>query len=186
MKSRILSLVIGLGVVGTAGADNLFGEFKRVPDTIERGFYMGADFGIFTLTGDTKATNPGFQLAFTTGVDIIKYLSIEGIATMGINEAPANDFVLGGGVNTFLFNLAAKIQYPLDRWNPFVEIGPGIIYSKPELDPGQNKKMSFLIAAGIEYYTFLRHYSLYARGTYHAVSLPIDALAFSGGIKYTF
>ena len=188
MKRRILSLMVVLGSIASARADNLFGEFNRVPDSIERGFSIGTDFGVFVLTGDTKASNPGFQLAFTTGVDITKFLSIEGIYTLGINEAPLApiDTVLNGGVNTFLFNLAAKVQYPMDRIYPFVEFGPGVIYSRPELDPGQNKKFSFLIAAGIEYYTFLRHYSLYLKGSYHIVTLPIDALTFSAGLKYTF
>jgi len=172
----------------TTFADNLFGEFKRVPDTIERGFSVGADFGLLFITGDTKATNPGFQLSFNTGYDITKYLSVIGIYTLGINEAPPPPFdnVLRGGVNTFLFNLVARGQLPMGRMYPFVEFGPGIIYSTPEFDPGKNKKLSFLMAAGIEYYTFLRHYSLYLKGSYHLVTLPIDALTFSGGLKYTF
>lgn len=184
MRKILMSLIVAISL--QASADNLFGEFKRVPDEIERGFSIGADFGLFFVNGDTAATNPGFQLAFTTGYDLFKYLSIEGIYTMAINEAPPNDFQLKGGVNTFLFNLAAKAQYPIGRLHFFGEFGPGIIYSAPEYSPGENKKMSFLIAGGMEYYTYLRHYSLYMKGTYHIVSIPIDALSLSAGLKYTF
>ncbi|MCB0308659.1 MAG: hypothetical protein KDD48_04755 [Bdellovibrionales bacterium] len=185
---RKLGLIGIIFLLGVSKGDNLFGEFERVPDTIERGFSIGADFGPLFITGDTKASNPGFQLAFTTGIDIFKYLSIEGIYTMGINEAPPPPFdnILRGGVNTFFFNIAAKGQYPIGRLYPFVEFGPGIIYSTPEYSPGENKKLSFLMAGGLEYYTYLRHYSLYAKATYHLVTIPIDALSLSAGLKYTF
>jgi hypothetical protein len=167
-----------------ASADTLFGEFQRLPDEIERGFSIGADFGLLFFTQDRgPVKNPGFQLAFTTGYDILKYLSVEGVYTLGINEIPPP--APGGGVNSFQVNLAAKGQLPLGRLYPFVEVGPGILYAHPEF-PGGNKKMSILLAGGFEYYTLLRHYSLYMKATYFYIDLPVDALMVSGGLKYTF
>lgn len=172
---------------GQGSADELFGEFQRLPDEIERGFSIGADFGLLFVTqqrGTIK--NPGFQLAFTTGYDVMKYLSVEGVYTLGINEAAPNDPVLQGGVNSFQFNLAAKGAYPFGRLYPFVEIGPGILYSSPAFAVGKNKKLDILFSGGLEYYTMLRHYSLYVKATYFYIDLPIDALTIAVGLKYTF
>jgi hypothetical protein len=171
-----------------AGADELFGEFQRLPDAIERGFSLGTDFGLLYVTKDRRSTvNPGFQLAFTAGYDITKYLSIEGISTFGINEAAAADPVLQGGVNSYQFDLAAKGAFPLGRLYPFVEVGSGIFFSHPSFSPtGENKKLNILISAGFEYYTMLRHYSLYLKATYFYVKLPINAITAAVGLKYTF
>lgn len=196
MKERVVPTLITLVLALLplrAQADNLFGEFQRLPDDIERGFSLGADFGLQFVQGHKDLKNPGFVLTFITGYDIIKYLSVEGIATLGINEItpPAQ----GGGLNLFQFNLAAKAQYPLGRWYPFFEAGPGITYLTPStvsggFDPtkltGKNKKFGMLFAGGFEYYTYLRHYSLYVKGTYHYVKLPINTMALSVGVKYTF
>ena len=164
MRKTLVSIVLGftLLVPAVSNADQIFGDFKRLPDDIERGFSMGADFGTLFLTGDRRtAQNPGFQLAFTTGYDIMKYLSVEGIYTLAIQEAapPPFDNVLQGGVNWFIFDLAAKGQYPIGRWNPFVEAGGGIVYTQPSFTvAGDNYKTSIIIGAGGEYYTYLRHY----------------------------
>lgn len=192
MKKIIASIVIGLTltVPALSHADQIFGDFKRLPDDIERGFSMGADFGGLYLFGDKRtATNPGFQLAFTTGYDISKYISIEGLYILAIQEAapPPIDNVLRGGVNWFIFDLVAKLQYPMDRWNPFVEIGGGIIYTQPSFYlSGENYKIDVPVGVGMEYFTYLRHYSLYAKLFYHYMTLPVDALTVSGGLKYTF
>ena len=43
-----------------------------------------------------------------------------------------------------------------------------MIYTDPSfLISGENYKTNILIGGGIEYYTFLRHYSLYFKGIYH-------------------
>lgn len=192
MKKTLASFILGLTLLSPAlsHADQIFGDFKRLPDDIERGFSMGADFGALFLTGDRgTAQNPGFQLAFTTGYDIMKYLSIEGIYILAIQEAapPPIDNTLKGGVNWFIFNIAAKGQYPMGRWSPFVEVGPGVIYTQPAFETdGSNYKTNILIGGGIEYFTYLRHYSLYVKGMYHIMSLPVDAMTLAAGLKYTF
>ena len=169
----------------TAQADNLFGEFKRVPDDIERGFYVGGDFGLNFFTGNKRsAQNPGFQLSFTTGYDFWKYVSVEGIYILGLHEASPVD--LGGGVNTFTIAMAVKGELPLGRFHPFFEVGPGFHYSNPEFFPGQNLKLAIVFGGGFEYYTYLRHYSLYLKALYSYIDLPIDALSIAAGIKYTF
>jgi hypothetical protein len=172
-------------------ADTLFGEFQRLPDEIERGFSIGADFGLLTYVGDKGAIkNPGFQLTFTTGYDLTHWLSLEGIYTLGLNEisalaTPTTVVRQGGGINTFQGNLAVKGELPLGRFFPFLELGPGIVYTRPDYF-GENKKLSVLAAFGIEYYTLLRHYSLYVKGTYTYVQLPIDQISVAAGLKYTF
>ena len=192
MKKKIATIVLGMTMLVPAlsHADQIFGDFKRLPDDIERGFSMGADFGVLFTNGERRtAQNPGFQLAFTTGYDIMKYISIEGIYIMGIQEAapPPLDNVLRGGVNWFMFNLAAKGEYPIGRWAPFVELGGGIIYTNPSVNlAGDNYKTNILIGGGIEYYTYLRHYSLYVKGMYHLTALPVDMMTLAGGLKYTF
>ncbi len=192
MKKIISTLVLGLTLAlpAISHADQIFGDFKRLPDDIERGFSVGADFGGLYLFGDTRtAQNPGFQLAFTTGYDIMKYFSIEGIYVLAIQEAapPPIDNVLKGGINWFIFNIAGKAQYPMGRWNPFIEAGGGIIYTQPSFTlSGENYKTNIIIGAGIEYYTYLRHYSLYGKAFYHLMSLPVDAMTLSAGLKYTF
>lgn len=192
MKKTIATLILGLTFLlpGHAKADQIFGDFKRLPDDIEQGFSMGADFGSLFLTGDKRtAQNPGFQLAFTTGYDIMKYLSIEGIYVLGIQEAapPPVDNVLRGGVNWFMFNAVAKLQYPVGRWFPFLDLGGGIIYSDPSFTlDNKNYRTNIVIGAGIEYFTYLRHYSLYVKALYHMMDLPVDAITASAGLKYTF
>jgi hypothetical protein len=192
MKNKLASIILGITILCPvfSYADQIFGDFKRLPDEIERGFSMGADFGGLFLDGDTRtAQNPGFSLAFTTGYDIMKYLSIEGIYTMGIQEAapPPFDNVLKGGVNWFIFDAAIKGEYPIGRWAPFIEAGGGIVYSNPSfLSSGENYKMDILIGGGIEYYTYLRHYSIYFKTLYHMIDLPVNMLTVSGGLKYTF
>ncbi|MFH1263353.1 MAG: adventurous gliding motility protein CglE [Pseudomonadota bacterium] len=195
MRTKILlTILLAAGISGIparSSADDLFGEFQRLPDAVERGFSMGADFGFLVITGGKAAvggvTNPGFQLAFTTGYDFTDLLTIEGVYTLGISEASPFDPVLQGGVNSFQFNLAGKAAYPLGRIYPFVEIGPGIWYSRPAYSPtAENKKLNILIGGGLEYYTMLRHYSLYLKATYFWINLPIDAITFAGGLKYTF
>ena len=179
-------LILSLGFTD-ARSDELFGEFQRLPDQIERGFSIGFDFGLAFLTQESRSvSNPGFQLAFTTGYDLLDYLSLEGVYLIGIHEADPNDPVLEGGVNSFLFNLAAKGAFPLGRWYPFFEVGPGIHYSHPEFDPGEKYKLNILFGGGFEYYTYLRHYSLYVKGTYNYSQAPVDFLTFSAGLKYTF
>jgi|JI10StandDraft_1071094.scaffolds.fasta_scaffold921462_1 hypothetical protein len=192
MKKKLASVILGISLLCPAlsHADQIFGDFKRLPDDIERGFSMGADFGGLFLTGDKRtAQNPGFALTFTTGYDFTKNISLEGIYTLGIQEAapPPFDNVLQGGVNWFIFDLAVKGEYPIGRWAPFVEAGGGVIYTNPSfLISGENYKTDIVIGAGIEYYTFLRHYSLYFKGMYHIMSLPVDMITLSGGLKYTF
>ncbi|MCB0327776.1 MAG: hypothetical protein KDD52_09195 [Bdellovibrionales bacterium] len=195
MKHLVISFII-LGFAFSfaplpSHADQLFGDFKRLPDEVERGFYIGADFGFFNVLGDDlgrrSAINPGFSLSFVTGYDLIKYLSIEGIYTIALTEASPNDVVLEGGVNTFLLDLATKFQYPLGRFYPFLSVGGGVSYSIPSFTfENDNYKLNVLISAGVEFYTFLRHYSLYAKASYYYVDLPINATMFSGGLKYTF
>jgi hypothetical protein len=192
MKMKLASIVLGMSLLvpAFAKADQIFGDFKRLPDDIEKGFSVGADFGVLWLTGNVRtAQNPGFQLAFTTGYDFSKYLTVEGIYILAIQEAapPPIDNVLRGGINWYIFNAAVKGQYPVGRWNPFVEAGGGVIYSDPSFTlAGDNYKTNILIGGGIEYYTYLRHYSLYAKALYHIMSLPVDSITFSGGLKYTF
>ena len=192
MKKTIASVILGISLLTpfASHADQIFGEFKRLPDDIERGFSVGADFGALFLTGDKRTSqNPGFQLAFTTGYDIMKYLSIEGIYILGIQEAapPPFDNVLRGGVNWFMFNLAAKGEYPMGRWAPFMEVGGGVVYTQPSfLTDGSNYKTNIMIGGGIEYYTYLRHYSLYVKTMYHLIDLPVDMITLSAGLKYTF
>lgn len=65
MKIKLKTLVVGLALMipALSKADQIFGDFKRLPDDIERGFSIGADFGLFELTGSQKARrtaqNPG-------------------------------------------------------------------------------------------------------------------------------
>lgn len=186
-KLLFVACVVSYCFCQNAKAENLFGEFKRVPQEIEKGFGVGFDFGFFILTGERRsASNPGFQLSFTTGYDFLRYLTLEGIYTLGINQASALDPVLSGGVNFFMFDGALKGALPLGRFYPFVEVGGGITHTRPDFSPGENNTMNLLIAGGVEYYTYLRHYSLYLKSTYYYVKLPIDALTISAGIKYTF
>lgn len=187
-KSLILVLILVLP--GLARADQIFGDFKRLPDDIEQGFSVGADFGSIFLTGERRtAQNPGFQLAFTTGYDIMKYISVEGNYILAIQEAapPPIDNVLEGGINWYILNAVAKIQYPMNRWNPFIDVGGGVIYTKPSFTiDDKNFQMNIVFGAGIEYFTYLRHYSLYAKVLYHKMDLPVDAITISAGLKYTF
>jgi len=178
-----------------AQAESLFGEFRRLPNTIERGFTSGADFGPLLLYGSAvnkgfpgrTLVNPGFQLSFNFGYDIFKYLSLENINTIGISQADSNDPILTGGVNTFLFDLAAKLQMPFERWNPFILLGGGLTYTRPLFQAGQNWTPNMLFGLGMEYYTYLRHFSLYAKVTYiYMKELPINAIAPVIGLKYTF
>jgi hypothetical protein len=188
IKRKCLGIFVGIiwGITLTpAHPDSLFGEFKRLPDDIERGFSLGADFGVLFLTNDI-VKNPGFQMCFTTGYDLSKYLSLEGVYTLGINEAPINK-LYKGGIYTVLADLAVKGQYPLGRLYPFVEIGGGIFYSRPEVEVSKNYKVNIMISAGAEYYTYLRHYSLYAKTSYFYITgVDTDAITMSGGLKYTF
>ncbi|MEZ4703802.1 MAG: adventurous gliding motility protein CglE [Bdellovibrionota bacterium] len=191
MKKCVLAALFVSLFSYSSQADQLFGDFKRLPDEIERGFSIGADFGFHNILGDNlgrrSAANPGFSLTFVTGYDIFDYLSIEGLYTIALNEASPNDVVLEGGVNTFLFDLAAKIQYPMGRFYPFAQIGAGIFYSHPSFTfNNDNYKLDILGGLGIEYYTFLRHYSLYVKTTFHYIDLPINSIGFSGGLRYTF
>lgn len=192
MKKIMKPLILGLILIlpGLARADQIFGDFKRLPDDIEQGFSVGADFGSILLTGERRtAQNPGFQLAFTTGYDIMKYISVEGNYILAIQEAapPPIDNVLEGGINWFIFNAVAKIQYPMNRWNPFIDVGGGVIYTKPSFTiDDKNFQMNIVFGAGIEYFTYLRHYSLYAKALYHKMDLPVDAITISAGLKYTF
>lgn len=192
MKNKLASIILGITLLipAVSKADQIFGDFKRLPDDIERGFSMGADFGFWIANGERRtAQNPGFQLAFTTGYDIMKYLSVEGIYIMAIQEAapPPIDNVLRGGINWFSFNAALKGEYPIGRWAPFLEAGGGIVYTQPSTTlAGDNYKMNILVGAGAEYYTYLRHYSLYVKLLYHMMDLPIDAMTVSAGLKYTF
>lgn len=189
MRAMVFTLGL-LTLPGWARADNIFGDFQRLPDEIEQGFSLGFDFGLLYLTGqsnlNTSAANPGFQLQFTSGYDILSYLSAEAIIGLGIHEANAADPILQGGVNSFFFDGAAKLQLPKGRFRPFAEIGGGIFYSRPEFVAGKSKALNLLFAGGFEYYTYLRHYSLYVKGTYNYIDLPIDALGVSAGLKYTF
>jgi hypothetical protein len=183
-----VAVLAGALTAGTARADSLFGEYKRLPDQIERGFTLGADFGLMFLLGDKlTAKSPGFNLTFTTGYDLLKFLSIEGVYQLGISEADPADLVLQGSVLTFMFDLAAKIGWPLGRFYPFVELGPGVHLSYPEWVPGDsNLAFGFLAAGGIEYYTYLRHFSLFLKAAYNYSSAPIDTLVTSIGIRYSF
>lgn len=194
-KKFKLGLVLGLACLSSAQADSLFGEFQRLPTVLERGFSIGADFGLLYMTGTDPNTdgktvlNPGFQMSFPFGMDIQKYISIYLTPTLGISQADINDRILTGGVNFFFFDASVRGQYPLGRWYPFVEVGGGIVYSRPGFEaPGKasTQKIDILLAGGIEYYTLLRHYSLYAKATYHKTGLPLDGLTAAFGLKYTF
>ncbi len=185
--NKIIALLICSLFSLSAHADQLFGDFKRLEDDKERGFSIGADIGMLNLTGRTlSAQNPGFQMAFNLGVDVLPYASIELINIIGINEASPFD-ILEGGVNSYIHVLAAKLQYPMNRWYPFAEIGGGVYYSNPDFNfEDKTFFRNIMVGAGVEYYTFLRHYSFYARGQYHIIEGPINAWTLSAGLKYTF
>lgn len=189
MKKLLLCLIITTFSL-SAHADQIFGDFKRLPDEIERGFSVGADFGMMVLTSSPRdVANPGFQLALNLGIDISKYIGISIINVLSINEASPDDSALQGGVNTYIHELALKLQYPLKRLYPFVEAGGGVFYSKPGFNfDNDSYKMTMLLGGGIEYYTFLRHYSLYVKSLYHIIldNSDFNAWSLSGGIKYTF
>src|SRR5580765_7677645 len=96
-KMKKILIILMLVSPLTSKADNIFGEFKRVPDVIERGFYLGFDFGFDFIAQQpvtTSAANPGFSLAVIAGYDIFKYLSVEGTYMVGMFEAALNDPVL--------------------------------------------------------------------------------------------
>ena len=122
MKMKIASIVLGLSLLAPAfaHADQIFGDFKRLPDDVERGFSVGADFGALFLTGDKRtAQNPGFQLAFTTGYDIMKYLTIEGIYILGIQVFQVSRLFRDIPTNTFLrISLLFLRQLPLSHCAP--------------------------------------------------------------------
>ncbi len=188
LRNVAITFILAMAwAIPNAQADNIFGEFKRLPDEIERGFSLGFDFGALFFTGEKRTVqNPGFSLAVTMGYDLFEYLSLEAISLVGISEADPQDPRLDGSVNTVLFNLAAKGQMPLGRFFPFIELGPGIHYSKPVFVPGENWKMSILGGAGIEYYTYLRHYSLFAKVMYLYSLQDVDMFGLSLGLRYTF
>lgn len=178
--------------MGFAQADSLFGEFKRVPDEIERGFYISGDFGSMIFSGAVNGTNPGetadrtgSHLGFTMGYDIGKNFAVESVYTLGIHTASPSDPNLEGGVNTFIGNLGLRAHIPIGRLYPFAFIGGGIVRSQPQFKD-ENNTRSIMASAGLEYYTLLRHYSLYARISYFNLDLPVDAITVSGGLKYTF
>jgi hypothetical protein len=193
-KIRLVLLAISVltaGLSTSARADNIFGEFKRLPDAIERGFSVGFDFGLLFITDQpsfTTAENPGFNLNFTTGYDINDYFSVAGLYQMGITQTSASDVFFNGSVLTFLFGAVARGQYPLGRFYPFLEAGPAIYHSNNSwTTTGANNKMAITFASGIEYYTLLRHYSLYAKVLYNYIrDIPIDTLSVAVGLKYTF
>ncbi|MFH1018260.1 MAG: hypothetical protein V1798_08785 [Pseudomonadota bacterium] len=181
-----VAAAIGLSVTSVR-ADSIFGEFKRLPDKIERGFSVGFDFGLMFLTGEKQsATNPGFNLAFTTGYDLMKYFGLEGVYNLAITQADPLDPLLQGSTMNFSFNACGKLQLPLDRFYPFIEAGPGITYSRPSWIAGESKKLDILLAGGFEYYTYLRHYSLYMKATYTWMDLPVKDFIVAAGLKYTF
>jgi|GEM_PF-5792124 len=185
----IFTFILSLALTGSIKADQIFGDFKRLPDEIERGFSTSGDIGVFVLTGQPRtATNPGFQLALNLGVDILPFLGIEAINVFGIHEADPFDAALQGGVNTYLHELAIKLQYPIKRWHPMLEFGGGIFHSIPDFKFDNDPfKWTMLGAVGIEYYTYLRHYSLYIKSIYHVIlDSQFNALSVSAGIRYTF
>ncbi|MCB1198714.1 MAG: adventurous gliding motility protein CglE [Bdellovibrionota bacterium] len=172
-----------------ASADQIFGDFKRPKNDIERGFSASADMGMFNITGERRtATNPGFQMSLNLGVDINKSVSIEAVNVLGINEADPFDSALQGGVNTFMHELTAKYQYPRTRMQPFVQAGGGVFYSKPGFNfDNDSYKLTMMFAGGLEYYTYLRHYSIYVKSIYHIImDAPFNAWSLSAGLKYTF
>ena len=186
---KLLLLMLLTTLTIPAHADQIFGDFKRQKDEIERGFSASADLGVFTITGKRRtATNPGFQMALNLGYDISKHLGLEIINVLGIHEADPADSALQGGVNTFLHEIAVKFQYPRKRLHPYVLAGGGIFHSKPGFNfDNDSYKTTIMFAGGVEYYTFLRHYSVYLKSIYHIIrDAPFNAWSFSTGLKYTF
>ncbi|HMQ10959.1 MAG TPA: adventurous gliding motility protein CglE [Oligoflexia bacterium] len=192
-RVTVISLIVMFIATSQLPAENLFGEFRRLPDEIEKGFYIGADVGISILNGAVDGTapaetttNPGTTLSFNMGYDITKNISIESLFGFAIHEASPQDPQLEGGVNFFSGNLLLKLQKPIGRWNPFVAAGGGVVFTGPEFVDGEKYKMSIAGAAGIEYYTLLRHYSLYFKINYFQFDLPVNMISPAFGIKYTF
>ncbi len=194
MKKTVLALCLFCSL---AKADTLFGEFNRVPNEIERGFSIGADFGpmFFTntsanpLDAGRTVTNPGFQIGFNFGYDLSDFLSVISVATISVAQANPSDSVLDGGLNTYHFALGARAEWPMGRLRPFASVTAGVLNTSAKFGV-DNKSMflSFAGSAGVEYYTFLRHYSLFAKLNYfnHFGDIPMDAISISAGLKYTF
>lgn len=185
-KILILSFVF-ITIPSFSFGESLYGDFVKPPTDYQRGFYMGTDSGLlFFLGTNGKIQNPGYSVSFMLGYDFSKYLSIESRFMSGINNAEKTE-PLNGGIYTFQCNEIIRGFYPINRFFPFVDLGMGLFFTKPDYEAGSNYKYNIEVGWGAEYYTYQRHFSLALRGSYLYVpgNLP-EALVFSLMLKYTF
>ena len=186
-----LKIFIIMGIIccpALLSAQSLYGDFVKPPTDFKRGFYMGTDSGIIFFIG-TKGLvkNPGYNLAFFTGYDISRFVSVEGRFRAAINSTDPLVQPLNGGMYSFIGNGLFRFSYPIHRVFPFLDFGAGIFVTDPEYEFGISKKYDIEIGYGAEYYTYQRHFSMVFRSSYIYVAgiLP-DALVFNLALKYTF
>lgn len=200
-KSVVLALLLGLALAGSARAQSQFyGELETPTKLVERGFFMGPDFGVlFPVSNKTSIDNLGFITGVTSGYNVNRYLTILALTDFAIFQAGKD---LQGGINLFLLNGGLRGEYPLTpRLWPFLRVLGGYFFTTPHLNEStattsggaplfagvKNHTLDMMFGLGTTYYMDKRHFSIDLAADYVWVrQYPFDAINLSLSLKYTF
>ncbi len=184
----------------SAASSIYHGELDVPKHLVERGFYLGPDFGMmFMVNNDTSIDTVGFVTGITMGYDINQYVSVIGMADFAIFQAGSD---LQGGVNMFMLNGGVKGTYRVtERLWPFLRGLAGMFFTDPDIkestavDASGNRLFSdvstktadIMFGAGILYYMDKRHFSFEFSTDYiYIKDYPFDAVNMSASLRYTF
>lgn len=200
MTAGLLAAAIALAAGPAAGEAEKFHGVLETPKTlVERGFFIGPDFGLlFLVANDTSLSSVGFITGLTMGYDVWKYVSLLAMSDFAIFQAGRD---LEGGVTMFLINGGAKGQYPVTpRLWPYVRMLGGYFFTDPDISSSTatsggvpifagvpKETMDLMFGGGLTYYMAKRHFSLDLGFDYvYIKDVPFDAINLNVSLRYTF
>lgn len=199
-------LVLLTAATLSAGPSDKADDDKLANFVLQRGLYVGADFGTFISLGDTKGvSNVQPYVALRIGYDLSKSLSLQATASAGyVAENPISDFdnpditPNGTGVTSYdLLNLTGELVYALRLTERFAiepKVGAGFSRINPlPTDPKNSdllvRRMNLALIGGVSftYLTLLTDFSAGISATFLMLPTPgIVGLGTAFTVRYTF
>lgn len=201
----MLLLLLTAATIQAAAPDGADDD-KLANFTLQRGLYVGADFGTFISLGDTAGvSNLQPYVALHLGYDLSNNLSLQATASAAyVAENPISDLddpavTPGGtGVTSYdLLNVTGELVYALRLTQRFAlepKVGAGFSRINPlPTDPDNPeflvKRMNLALVGGLgfTYLTLLTDFSAGIAATFLVLPGPgIVGLGTSFSVRYTF
>ncbi|MGH7447391.1 MAG: outer membrane beta-barrel protein [Longimicrobiales bacterium] len=125
MRGILGALVLTLAVVQPAMAQD-----RAVHLSVRGGGFNGLTSLNEPGTADFKRV--GYNVGGSVGVDLSRYLGLQGNFTFARNELEENDIETGAELARFFYDAAVQVRYPTESgWQPYALVGAGAVTLHP-------------------------------------------------------